>query len=110
MMNDAARLLQALSDDSRRAIFEVVADREASVSEVCEAVSLRQPTVSQHLKVLHDAGLVTRRADGNRRLYRVEPDGLAPLRAYLDRFWDDALGAFATYANDPTNDPKGPTP
>lgn len=107
-MSDAARLLHVLGDDSRRAIFEALADGEASVNELSAAVSLRQPTVSQHLKVLREAGLVARRAEGNRRLYRVELDGLAPLRAYLDRFWDGALDAFAAYANDPTNDPKDP--
>lgn len=107
-MADAARLLQVLGDDSRRSILEVVASGEASVGEIAEAVSLRQPTVSQHLKVLHDAGLVAKRAEGNRRLYRVDLDGLAPLRAYLDRFWDDALAAFAAYADDPGTDPARP--
>ena len=107
-MTDAARVLQVLGDDSRRAIFELVAAGEASVGEIAEAVSLRQPTVSQHLKVLHEAGVVARRAEGNRRLYRVDLDGLAALRAYLDRFWDDALDAFATYADDPRTDPARP--
>lgn len=103
-MSDAARLWQVLGDDTRRTILELVATGERSVNDITAAVGLSQPAVSQHLKVLREAGLVTQRPDGNRRLYRVELDGLTPLRAYLDRFWDDALHAFAAYANDPAND------
>lgn len=112
-MTDVARVWQVLGDDSRRHILELVADAERSVGELTAAVGLSQPAVSQHLKVLREAGLVTQRADGNRRLYRVDLDGLAPLRAYLDRFWDDALAAFAAYADDPRHDeptPPAPTP
>lgn len=106
-MNDAGRVLQVLGDESRRAIFEVVAGGETSVSGICDQVGLRQPTVSQHLRVLRDAGLVVSRPDGNRRLYRVDLDGLSPLRAYLDGFWDHALASFTAYANDLA--PKDPT-
>lgn len=109
-MTDVARLWQVLGDDSRRAILEVVSDGEHSVSEITAAVGLSQPAVSQHLKVLREAGLVRQRAEGTRRLYRVDLDGLSPLRAYLDRFWDDALDAFAAYANDSRHDEPAPPP
>ena len=100
-MADVARLLRVIGDDSRRTILETVAGGERSVSEICAAVGMRQPAVSQHLKVLREAGVVTQRAEGNRRLYRVDLQGLTPLRSYLDRFWDDALAAFAAYADQP---------
>ena len=103
-MTDTARLWQVLGDDTRRTILELVATGERSVNDITASVGLSQPAVSQHLKVLREAGLVTQRPDGNRRLYRIELDGLSPLRAYLDRFWDDALQAFAAFANDPAHD------
>lgn len=84
----------ALGDGTRRAIFECVADRPRSVGEIAAEVPVSRPAVSQHLKVLKDAGLVVDRADGNRRIYQVNPDGLGALRAQLDRFWSKA---FATY-------------
>jgi DNA-binding transcriptional ArsR family regulator len=84
----------ALGDRTRRTIFERLADRPCAVGELAEALPVSRPAVSQHLKVLKDAGLVMDRPAGNRRIYRVNPDGLAELRAELDRFWLGALTAY----------------
>jgi DNA-binding transcriptional ArsR family regulator len=84
----------ALGDPTRRAIFERLADRPCAVVELARELPVSRPAVSQHLKVLKDAGLVIDRPAGNRRIYRVDPDGLGELRAYLDRFWSKALAAY----------------
>ena len=84
----------ALADPTRRQIFERVARRPRPVGELAEGLAVSRPAVSQHLKVLADAGLVVATRDGNRRLYRVNPRGVAGMRSYLDRFWTDALAAF----------------
>ena len=88
----------ALADPTRREIFELLARRPRPVGELAEGLPVSRPAVSQHLKVLRDAGLVTDTRDGSRRLYRVNPQGVAGMREYLDRFWSDALGAFETAA------------
>src|SRR5437764_15413132 len=90
--------LTALGDPTRRAIFERLADRPMAVGELANELPVSRPAVSQHLKVLKDAGLVVDRQAGNRRIYRVDPDGVGALRAYLDRFWNQALAAFKTAA------------
>jgi DNA-binding transcriptional ArsR family regulator len=87
-------VLDALGDPTRRAIFEHLADRPAAVVELAAVVPVSRPAVSQHLKVLKDAGLVRASAEGTRRVYRVDPDGLRALRDYLDRFWNSALTSF----------------
>ena len=84
----------ALADPTRRAIFERLARRPSPVGELAEGLPVSRPAVSQHLKVLREAGLVSDSRDGSRRLYRVDPEGVAGMRAYLDRFWSDALAAF----------------
>jgi len=84
----------ALADPTRRQIFERLARRPRPVGELAEGLPVSRPAVSQHLEVLADAGLVVATRDGNRRLYRVDPDGVAGMRSYLDRFWTDALAAF----------------
>lgn len=84
----------ALGDPTRRAIFERLARGPCSVGELAGELPVSRPAVSQHLRVLKDAGLVFDRADGTRRLYQLDPDGIGALRAYLDRFWTDALAAF----------------
>jgi DNA-binding transcriptional ArsR family regulator len=84
----------ALADPTRRAIFERLARRPSPVGELAEGLPVSRPAVSQHLKVLREAGLVTDSRAGSRRLYRVNPDGVAGMREYLDRFWIDALAAF----------------
>ena len=84
----------ALGDPTRRAIFERLAERPSAVGELAEAFPVSRPAVSQHLKVLKDAGLVVDRRDGNRRIYQADPDGVAALRDQLDRFWNQALANF----------------
>jgi DNA-binding transcriptional ArsR family regulator len=84
----------ALADPTRRQIFERLARRPRPVGELAEGLPVSRPAVSQHLRVLRDAGLVSDTKVGSRRLYRVDPDGVASMRAYLDRFWGDALAAF----------------
>ena len=86
--------MAALADTTRRAIFERLGAGERSVGELARGLPVSRPAVSQHLRVLKDAGLVSERRDGTRRIYRVEPAGVAELRAYLDRFWSDALAAY----------------
>lgn len=86
--------LGLLGDPTRRAIFELIAQRPRSVGELAELLPVSRPAVSQHLRVLKDGGLVTDQAVGTRRVYRPNPDGVAAMRAWLDRVWDDALTAF----------------
>src|SRR4051812_14635452 len=86
--------LAALGDPTRRAIFEQLAVRPRAVGELARELPVSRPAVSQHLKVLKDARLVVADPAGNSRIYRVDPDGLAELRAYLDQFWNQALAAF----------------
>jgi DNA-binding transcriptional ArsR family regulator len=84
----------ALGDPTRRAIFERLADRPQAVGELASGFPVTRPAVSQHLKVLKDAGLVVDRRDGNRRIYHADPEGVAALRSQLDRFWSQALATF----------------
>jgi len=84
----------ALADPTRRAIFERLADGPLAVGELASEFPVSRPAVSQHLRVLKDAGLVSGRRDGNRRLYAVDPHGVDAMRAYFDTFWSEALSAF----------------
>jgi DNA-binding transcriptional ArsR family regulator len=84
----------ALADPTRRAIFERLAERPSAVGELAHGLPVSRPAVSQHLKVLKEAELVIDEPDGTRRIYRVDPDGVDALRAYLDQFWNQALAAF----------------
>ena len=84
----------ALGDPTRRAIFERLASGPSAVGVLANELPVTRPAVSQHLKVLKDAGLVTSRRDGNRRIYRADPDGVAAVRDQLDRFWNQALATF----------------
>ncbi len=84
----------ALADPTRRDILERLLERPRPVGELAEDLPISRPAVSQHLKVLADAGLVVHTKDGTRRIYHVRPDGIAALRAELDRFWSQALTAF----------------
>jgi DNA-binding transcriptional ArsR family regulator len=86
--------LTALGDPTRRAIFERLADGPQAVGELAKDVPVSRPAVSQHLKVLKEAGLVIDTRAGNRRIYQLNPDGVGDLRAYLDLFWNRALTAF----------------
>jgi DNA-binding transcriptional ArsR family regulator len=93
--------LAALGDPTRRAIFEVVAERPRAVVEIAREMPVSRPAVSQHLRVLKTAGLVTDRAVGSRRVYSADPEGLAELRAYLDQFWNTALQSFKAIVEQP---------
>src|SRR3982750_1415264 len=97
----AARAMDALGDPTRRAVFEPLQGGERSVGELAARLPVSRPAVSQHLKVLKEAELVDERKNGTRRLYRVAPRGVAEVRAYFDRFWDDALAAFKEAAEQP---------
>jgi DNA-binding transcriptional ArsR family regulator len=96
--------LAALGDPTRRAIFERVAERPRAVGELARELPVSRPAVSQHLKVLKEAGLVVDTPAGTRRVYQVDPDGLYALRAYLDGFWNRALSAFKHAAERPTKE------
>ena len=96
--------LNALADPTRRAIFERIAERPRTPGELAQGLPVTRPAVSQHLKVLKDAGLVTDTAVGTRRIYQLNPDGLAALRAYLEGFWNRALEAFKEAAEKPTEE------
>ena len=97
----AATALDALGDPTRRRVLELLRDGERAVVDVAAELPVSRPAVSQHLRVLKGAGLVTERKDGRRHLYAVDADGLAPLRAYLETFWDDALARFKAKAEAP---------
>jgi DNA-binding transcriptional ArsR family regulator len=86
--------LTALGDPTRRVIFERLADGPRAVGELASELPVSRPAVSQHLKVLKEAGLVIDQPAGTRRIYQVDPDGLAALRGYLDHFWGQALAGF----------------
>jgi DNA-binding transcriptional ArsR family regulator len=85
--------IEAISHPGRRAMLQLVLDRELPVNDIAEHAGMSQPAASQHLKVLKDAGLVNSRVDGRRRLYRVDIEGLERLRAELDAYWGPALDA-----------------
>jgi DNA-binding transcriptional ArsR family regulator/uncharacterized protein YndB with AHSA1/START domain len=94
----------ALGDPTRRAIFEQLVERPCAVGELAEELPVSRPAVSQHLKVLKDAGLVAGRQAGKHRIYQVDPDGLAVLRAELDRFWNKTLTTYKTVVEQPAEE------
>ena len=94
----------ALGDPTRKAIFELLTDRPRAVGELAAALPVSRPAVSQHLKVLKDAGLVVDRPVGTRRIYRARPDGLAALRADLERFWGNTLAAYKAAVERPAKE------
>ena len=98
--------LGLLGDPTRRAIFELLARRPCTVGELAQQLPITRSAVSQHLRVLKDGGLVVSRAEGTRRIYRLNPDGVTALRAYLDRVWAEALTAFAKAAHPAPIDPQ----
>ena len=91
--------MDALGDPTRRAIFEQLRRGPRAVGEIAGELPVSRPAVSQHLRVFKEAGLVSERRDGTRRLYRLDPDGLGALRAYFDQFWDAALADFKAAAD-----------
>jgi DNA-binding transcriptional ArsR family regulator len=86
--------LQCLSDPTRRRVFERLRSGPQSVGVLAAGLPVSRPAVSQHLKALKEAGLVTDRSEGTRRVYHIDPDGLGELRRWIDEFWDDALKSF----------------
>ena len=94
----------ALADPTRRAVFERLAEGPRAVGELAQDLPVSRPAVSQHLKVLKEAGLVIDRPEGARRVYQIDPQGLGQILAWLDRFWDAALAAFAAEAERPDDD------
>jgi DNA-binding transcriptional ArsR family regulator len=90
--------IAALGDSTRRTIFELLGDGPRSVGDLAGELPVSRPAVSQHLKVLKNAGLVSESRVGTRRVYRVEPEAVAELRTYFDKFWTQALAAFKTAA------------
>ena len=90
--------LGLLGDPTRRAIFELLARRPCSVQQLADQLPISRPAVSQHLRVLKDGGLVVSRAEGARRIYRLNPEGVTAVRAWLDGVWGEALAGFHTAA------------
>lgn len=97
--------LDALGDATRRAVFERLSERPCAVGELALEFPVSRPAISQHLRVLKEAGLVIDRRDGTRRIYAVNPPGVAHLRAYFDKFWTDAPAAFR-HAAESVEDPE----
>ena len=108
----AARLFHALSDETRLALLEMLSHGERCVCELQDELDAAQSRLSFHLRVLKDAGLVTDRAWGTRRIYQLSPDGIAGLRAYLDRIWGYALASFSVTVESTSDSPENeePTP
>ena len=93
-METNGQTIGVLGDPTRREIFELLSELPSSVGDLAARVPVSRPAVSQHLKVLKDAGLVLDERDGTRRIYRLDPDGVAQMQAYLDRFWNLAMASF----------------
>jgi DNA-binding transcriptional ArsR family regulator len=100
VVTNEAPVFAALGDPTRRAVLARLRTGPRSVGEIVATLPVSQSAVSQHLRVLREAGLVTDRRDGTRRLYQVDLEGLTALRAYVDEYWDEALAAFQRYAEE----------
>ena len=96
----------ALGDPTRRAIVERLAERPRAVGELARELPVSRPAVSQHLRVLKEARLVTERPEGTRRIYRIDPTGVGVLRADLERFWDRALAAYKDIVEQPNEEDR----
>jgi DNA-binding transcriptional ArsR family regulator len=90
----------ALGDPTRRKIFELVAEQPSAVVDLARELPVSRPAVSQHLKVLKEAGLVTESAEGTRRIYRLDPRGIGAMRDWLDAHWATALDAFKNFVDE----------
>ena len=101
-----ARALDALGDPTRRRIFDLLRVKPRSVGDVARHVPVSRPAVSQHLRVLKDAGLVSDRAHGAKRVYAIAPGGVAEVRKYFDELWQQALAAFKEAAESQTLPPR----
>ncbi len=102
--NSAILALGALGDPTRRAIFESLARKPSAVGQLADGLPVSRPAVSQHLRVLKAAGLVTEAADGARRIYRLDPRGVGAMRDWLDTHWAGALDAFQAFADSHTEE------
>ena len=100
------KALACLSDPTRRRVFERLRAGPQSVGVLARGLPVSRPAVSQHLKALKSAGLVNDRAEGTRRVYYIDPDGLGELRRWLDQFWDDALRSLKNAAEAPAAAPR----
>jgi DNA-binding transcriptional ArsR family regulator len=96
--SSAAAVLAALGDPTRRDLLEVLREGPRAVVDIAAAMPVSRPAVSQHLRVLRESGLASERREGRRRLYRLEPAGLAAVRSYVEELWSDVLAAFAAAA------------
>ena len=106
-----ANALIALADPTRRSVFERLRSGSRSVGQIAQGLPVSRPAVSQHLRVLKEAGLVTDRPEGTRRVYSIDPHGLAQVRRYFDQFWEEALDAFAAEVErDDENHPEKERP
>lgn len=105
-----AKAFAALADPTRREVFERLAAGPRSVGDLAEGLPVSRPAVSQHLKVLKEAGLVSDHPEGTRRVYQIDPQGLGQMRAWLDRFWDAALAAFQAEVERQSQDEHGKEP
>lgn len=99
-MTNLNTALAALADPTRRQVFEQLRRGPSSVTHLAAKLPVSRPAVSQHLKVLKEAGLVADEAKGTQRVYHIDTKGLGPLRQWLDGFWNDALTAFAKQADE----------
>lgn len=97
----------ALGDPTRRAIFERLATSPAAVGELANGLPVTRPAVSQHLRVLKEAGLVSETPHGTRRIYRIDPRGIGAMREWLDSHWTQALDAFQAFADQQQDEEKG---
>jgi len=100
----------ALGDANRRAIIELLSTGDRSVQQLADALPISRPAVSRHLRLLKQAGLVTDRAEGTRRLYRLHDEGIAAVRAYLERVWGEAAARFQLLAENRSHPNGGETP
>lgn len=105
-MTNHGAVLTALADPTRRAIFERLAVLPGAVGELASELPVSRPAVSQHLKVLKQAGLVTDRAEGTRRVYSVDSAGVAAIRDYFDQFWQQSLARFRAVASQPVQEER----
>lgn len=104
MTANAARAFTALADPTRRLVFERLRRRPLSVGKLATGLAVTRPAVSQHLRVLKDAGLVRLERKGTHHIYSIDPRGVQAMHDYLDRFWDRALASFKTVAEDDEED------
>jgi DNA-binding transcriptional ArsR family regulator len=105
-MTNGSRQLAALADPNRQRIFELVGQRPRTVAEITREMTVSQPAVSQHLKVLREASLVRAEPRGASNVYHIDPQGLGQMRAWLDRFWGDTLAAYKQVVEQPPKEQK----